>query len=174
MIKHEKRQLVNSDQLEGKMERGPSLRMYFNGKPFSGIERVTDKNGIIKGDYGYFDGYNDAVSWIYNPDGSLNYVLGYFNEQPHGIWRYYDENGFMWKEDVFYCQIRIRTKLYYKDGEMENSYEIENSPSEAKRYLRMRNGHEQNNRLVPSIQIPLEESYWKWERAMEAEREKNK
>ncbi|MFD0975453.1 toxin-antitoxin system YwqK family antitoxin [Salinimicrobium gaetbulicola] len=78
-----------------------ALIMYENGKPVAGAEYY--KNGQKRGEISYdLNGNLNGIARYFNEDGSLSTEGEYKNDKRHGVWRNYDEQGVIIKEEVYY------------------------------------------------------------------------
>lgn len=165
MIEHIGKDVVLGTELERLVERGPRYTVKLNGEPFTGISRVMKPSGEPKGDYSYFLGYNDGVKWIYEPNGSLGHISGWFNEQEHGLWRFY-KNDQVWKTEKYYLGLRINTTIYFQDGDIEETYSIESDRSSFQEYSRILKINSEKELLIPSVELPIEQAFLEWEKVV--------
>lgn len=55
----------------------------------------------------------------YYPDGQLAFEKSFKNNKPHGEWKFWHKNGFVWSEGCYQAGLRMGTaKVYHENGQL--------------------------------------------------------
>ena len=113
---------------------------FLNDVP-TGIFLYYNERGILKANLEYFNEGTSAAARLYHPNEKVSAVGVYENEEKVQLWKYYDQNGVLIRDEKFKAgKLHGEIKAYYLDGKLLESSNYTEGKQEGENTQYYRNG----------------------------------